>query len=207
MPFTRPELYESCKLPPRTLLSMTFLVIVLALAAVIWIVQSQRKPSRPARQRPTSPSKAPVFPADSIPIPAAFPVQAKQYFFSRSEHAFYEMLLEALSGSAYTVFPNVRLNDLMLIKASGSERQAVLGRLRDKHVDFLIVERGQYKPMLGIELDGASHENDKQQYRDAVKDTLFASARLPLIRLDARQRRQPSELRLLVHCHISAALP
>jgi len=45
------------------------------------------------------------------------------------------MLLEALSGSAYTVFPNVRFNDLMLIKASGSERQAVLGRLRDKHVD------------------------------------------------------------------------
>ena len=138
---------------------MTFLIIVLALAAVIWFVQSQRKPGRSSRQRPTSPSKAPVSPTDSRPIPAAFPVQAKQYFFSHSEHAFYEMLLEALNGSAYTVFPNVRLNDLMLIKASGSERQAVLGRLRDKHVDFLIVERGQYKPVLGIELDGASHEN------------------------------------------------
>jgi len=52
--------------------------------------------------------------------------------------------------------------------------------VRDKHVDFLIVERGQYKPVLGIELDEASHENDQQRYRDAVKDTLFASARLPL---------------------------
>ena len=46
-----------------------------------------------------------------------------------------------------------------------------------------------------------------QQYRDAVKDTLFTSARLPLIRLDARQRRQRADLRELVHSHISAAMP
>jgi len=39
----------------------------------------------------------------------------------------------------------------------------VLDRLRDKHVNFLIVERGQYQPVLDIKLDGASHENDQHQ--------------------------------------------
>ncbi|GAA3999842.1 hypothetical protein GCM10022631_08460 [Deinococcus rubellus] len=67
------------------------------------------------------------------------------------------------------------------------------------------MERGPYRPVLGIGLDEASHDNDKQQYRDAVKDTLFASARLPLIRLDAQQRHQPAELRAIIQGHVAAA--
>ncbi|TSA87090.1 DUF2726 domain-containing protein [Deinococcus detaillensis] len=188
---------------------MEFLALLL-LAAVIWFVawfrrKAARKPQPRKRLRSAPSGKVAAVrttaggtTAEGSQIPASFPVQAKQYFFSRSEGQFYETLLEALQGGPYIAFPNVRLNDLMMIKASGGERQAVLGRLRDKHVDFLIVARAQYRPVLGIELDGASHENDQQQYRDAVKDTLFASARLPLLRLDARRLYRPAELSKLL---------
>ena len=173
---------------------------LLLLAAVIWfVVQFQHKPRRAAPpQNPTLPLTSGKASAERDQLPASFPVQTKPSFFSHTECQLYEDLQEALHGSSYTVFPNVRLNDLMLIKASGSERQAVLGRLRDKHVDFLIVARANYRPLLGIELDGASHHSEKQQYRDTVKDILFASARLPLIRLDARQRHHTDDLRELL---------
>ncbi len=147
------------------------------------------------RPRPVAAASSPAHSSGpAADLPASFPVHAKPCFFSRSESQFYEALLEALRGSPYTAFPNVRLNDLFSIKASGSERQAVLGRLRDKHVDFLIVERAHYKPALGIELDGASHGHERQQYRDAVKDLLFASAELPLLRLDARRHHTAQQL-------------
>ncbi|AWN21880.1 hypothetical protein DKM44_00370 [Deinococcus irradiatisoli] len=164
---------------------MVVVLLLLALLAftVIWTRHRRRPALSPA-----------VGPGPEAELPASFPVQARPRLFSRSESQFYEALLEALQGSPYTAFPNVRLSDLFSIQASGSERLAVLGRLRDTHVDFLVVERVHYRPALGIELDGASHGDARQQSRDAVEDLLFASAELPLLRLDARRCHTPRQL-------------
>lgn len=121
-------------------------------------------------------------------IPDTLPVSTKKAFFSRAEREFYETLCQALPME-YLIFPNVRLQDLFTISATGKERQGVYARFQDKHVDFLILD-SQYRPLIGIELDGPSHDNAKQQYRDAVKDTLFTSAGLPLLRY--RNNEQPS---------------
>ncbi|WP_309570965.1 DUF2726 domain-containing protein [Deinococcus sp.] len=90
---------------------------------------------------------------------------------------------------------NVRLNDLFAIRAEGSARGAALARLRDKHVDFLLVDAAHnFRPVLGIELDGRSHTSERQQHRDAVKDVAFYSAGLPLLRLTSRAY-SPDEVR------------
>lgn len=102
-------------------------------------------------------------------------------------------LERALSRTPYRVFPNVRLNDLFKITAE-TQRGAVYARLRDKHVDFLIVEStAAYRPVLAIELDGASHQSERQQHRDGVKDVAFRSAGLKLLRLPSRVS-SPEEL-------------
>ena len=75
-------------------------------------------------------------------------------------------------------------------------------RLRDKHVDFLIVTRDSYHPWLAIELDGASHEREVQQTRDQVKDLVFRSAELTLLRLDARQTHSTSSLQARLAPHL-----
>ncbi|WP_240730760.1 DUF2726 domain-containing protein [Deinococcus sp. S9] len=119
-------------------------------------------------------------------VPDKLPVEVKRFFFSRDENAFFTALERALSRTPYRVFPNVRLNDLFRITAE-TQRGAVYARLRDKHVDFLIVDgTAAYRPVLAIELDGASHQSEKQQHRDAVKDVAFQSAGLKLIRLPSR---------------------
>ncbi|MBB5232746.1 DUF2726 domain-containing protein [Deinococcus budaensis] len=119
-------------------------------------------------------------------VPDALPVEVKRYFFSRDENAFFGVLEEVLAGTPYRVFPNVRLNDLFRIRAE-AQRGAVYARLRDKHVDFLIVNAAEaFRPVLALELDGASHGSEKQQHRDAVKDVAFRSAGLKLLRLPSR---------------------
>ena len=75
-------------------------------------------------------------------VSTALPVKTKQWFFSRSELAFFQELKAALP-SGYWVFPNVCLNDL--IKPGGQQR-ATYARLRDKHVDFLIVRASDFRP-------------------------------------------------------------
>ena len=144
------------------------------------------------RERPAAPAPVPAPRGNTVPD--ALPVSAKRYFFSRAEHAFFRSLEEAIAGSGYRAFPNVRLNDLFLID-DPAQRGAVLGRLRDKHVDFVLVDPAQgFRPVLAIELDGASHQRAEQQYRDAVKDVIFRSGGLKLVRLPSRAYSAP-ELR------------
>ena len=68
-------------------------------------------PAPEQRETPSTPS-----PAQGVP--QHLPVQAKRYFFARSEQAFYGQLLCTLP-QGYAIFPNVRLNDLFLIRAEG----------------------------------------------------------------------------------------
>lgn len=144
----------------------------------------------------------PPTPTTERTVPDTLPIEVKRYFFSWDENAFYAALLEGTQGTTYRVFPNVRLNDLFGITEGGS-KAATLGRLRDKHVDFLLVDAAQdFRPVLGIELDGRSHASERQQHRDAVKDVAFRSAGLPLLRLPSRAY-SPAEIR----AEVTRALP
>ncbi len=146
-------------------------------------------------------------PASSAPtpdgVPDQLPVRTKQYFLARSEVAFLAALEASLPGG-YRVFPNVRLNDLFFITTRHpGQQKGAYARLRDKHVDFLVVALPEHRPVFAIELDGASHDNAQQQYRDAVKDVAFRSAGLPLIRLRAEVQYSPASLRTALSEHLS----
>lgn len=139
--------------------------------------------------------------ASSVALPESLPVTVKRSFFSRSELAFFGTLTTVLEHTPYTVFPNMRLNDIFAI--GRDDKRSTYNRLRDKHVDFLIVTRDGYHPRLAIELDGASHEREVQQARDQVKDLVFRSAGLTLLRLDARQPHSTASLQ----AHLAPRLP
>ncbi len=134
-------------------------------------------------------------------VPDHLPVKVKGYFFSRSEQAFFQVLEEALPPG-YRVFPNVRLNDLFLITAAPHQRHGTYARLRDKHVDFLVVSLPGHCPVFAIELDGMSHDTATQQRRDAVKDTAFRSAGLPLLRLRAEEQHTQQSLGMTLKRHL-----
>lgn len=163
--------------------------IVLIAAALLFIAVTAA-----LLTRRTSPgADAGAAPATEGDLPAHLNVQVKAAFFTRSEQALYTALQELLSGSDYRAFPNVRLNDIFTI-TDPSTRRATYARLRDKHVDFLIVHHARFTPILAIELDGDSHNTRTQQKRDAVKDLAFRSAGLTLLRLDARTTHTPETL-------------
>lgn len=87
-------------------------------------------------------------------VPASLPVGTKRYFFSHDENQFFRSLEESLVGTPYRAFPNVRLGDIFCI-TDQAQHASVRGRLKDKHVDFLIVDAAQdFKPVMTIELDG-----------------------------------------------------
>ena len=172
---------------------MEFLLIVVALLALVGGAVLVRGKGSGAASSPREEQKRGA-------LPDSLPVAVKKSFFSRSELVFFDTLNAVLDGTPYTVFPNVRLNDLFTI--GGEEKRSTYSRLRDKHVDFLIVARSGYAPVLAIELDGASHETEVQQKRDQVKDLVFRSAGLTLLRFGARQPHAAPALAAQLAAHL-----
>ena len=104
-----------------------------------------------------------------------------------SENAMYDLITEVLKTEQFNIF-DVALhaplksifNDLSKLT---NEEYSYANNIMT-HCDFLIFDRVAKKPVLGIEVDGTKyhHENTKQYERDRMKDSIFATYNIPLIR-------------------------
>lgn len=143
------------------------------------------RPSAPPSPPPYVPPSLPQQPSpyygdfQPAPIPKSVPVRIRRSFFSRAEEAFYHELLKVLELRPEHLYCKPRLDDIF--EPNGNMTQGEKNRLRNKHVDFLITDQ-HYRPLFGIELDGDSHNTPQQEHNDRVKDMVFRSAKMPLIR-------------------------
>jgi hypothetical protein len=65
--------------------------------------------------------------------------------------------------------------------------QGAFQKISQKHVDFLICRTHDWMPMLGIEVDDASHNTPDRRQRDSFVNNLFASTGVPLLRLPVHE--------------------
>ncbi len=112
--------------------------------------------------------------------------------FTPAERSFFGVL-ERIDLGELTVSSKVRLADVFEVKpgVDRSERQRAVNRITSKHVDFLLVQKSDGKPILGIELDDKSHQRAKRVKRDEFVDQTFKATGLPLLRVKAQATYDP----------------
>src|SRR5947209_12049296 len=113
---------------------------------------------------------------------AALPYAKKKYFFSAAERSFYEILRRLLPG--HTVFAKVRLADLVGVTKGASSWRSHFNRIDRKHLDFILCD-SDLAPVVAIELDDRSHDDDDRQSRDRFVDQVLESVSLPIVRVRA----------------------
>ena len=120
---------------------------------------------------------------------------ARSSLFSPAERSFLGVL-ELIDLGELTVTSKVRLADIFEVKPGldRSARQTAINRITSKHVDFLLIQKTDGKPILGIELDDKSHERASRVKRDAFVDETFQATGLPLLRLKAQATYNPQTL-------------
>lgn len=64
---------------------------------------------------------------------------------------------------------------------------AYFNKIAQRHLDFLVCDAVTMKPLLGIELDDSSHQQNSRQERDKFIDEIFQAARLPLLRFPVQR--------------------
>lgn len=115
---------------------------------------------------------------------------------SEAELNFYRLLVKVLAhpsdpgGSAQAVvMSKVRAADLIQVR-KGIERsdwRSAFNRIKSKHVDFVLCEPMAMRVVCVIELDDSSHRGKKVQERDALMDSIYAAAGVPIVHVDCRR--------------------
>lgn len=112
----------------------------------------------------------------------SLPFRKVNSLLTPAEMDFYQVLLRTIGGK-YVVTMKTRMADLLVIAAKGSERQSALGRVSQKHADFVLLKPNTLEPVLVIELDDASHQRERRQERDALVDQIYARAGLSILHI------------------------
>lgn len=102
----------------------------------------------------------------------------KDRVMNESEQALFINLQKTL-GDRYIVLSKVRIDDFVEA-AHGAGGYGARGRIKSRHVDFLICDRATTKPFLAVELDGKSHQGEGRQERDRFVDELYKTIGLPI---------------------------
>ena len=116
----------------------------------------------------------------------------KKSLFSPAERSFLGVL-EVLNYEGVTIASKVRLADVFGIKSglARGDRQRALNRISAKHVDFLLIQKNDGRPLLGIELDDSSHTAQDRVARDSLVDSVFSCGGLPLLHVTAKAAYDP----------------
>ncbi len=109
-------------------------------------------------------------------------VEPVDTLLTAAEQKFYEALDSAIDGRLL-ILTKVRIADLFQVtSASRSARHRVFQSIACKHVDFVLAEAENLRPLAAIELDDSSHQRADRRLRDELLDDLFQKAAFPLLR-------------------------
>lgn len=113
-----------------------------------------------------------------------------------AERSFFGVLQLAVS-SDYQIFAKVRLADIVrpVRSPSRSGWQSAFNRITGKHVDFVLCDSSHLGVVAVIELDDRTHERFERGVRDWLVDSALADARIPVLRVSARQSYSPTQIR------------
>ena len=111
------------------------------------------------------------------PIPNAETIKYKDAYeavniLTRNEKQNYITLKEAADRKGYIICPKVRLADIVKPR-NDPEYMARFGKIKSKHVDFVIYNEDMSKLKAVIELDDSSHDRPDRIERDEFVDFIL----------------------------------
>lgn len=127
-------------------------------------------------------------PVDTLNNTNVFPYEQIGHLFTPAERSFYGVLCQATSNKAI-VFGKVRVADILKTQRglTAKTRQIAFNRISRKHFDFVLCNPDDLSIIATVELDDASHNNEKTIKRDAFLESACEKANLKLYRFKAKE--------------------
>src|ERR1700751_1480986 len=121
-------------------------------------------------------------------------IEPVESLVTAAEQRFYEALDEAVDGRLM-ILSKVRVAALLSVTSeSRSARYRIFRSIASKHIDFVLVEAKDLRPLAAIELGDWTHRRRDRRKRDELLDDLFAKAKLPLLRFKTASTYNPRSI-------------
>ncbi len=125
-----------------------------------------------------------------IPEPppvAKLPFTKRLSLFTQTELKFYTILKNIADRNNLCIFSKVRLEDLLnLPEMEYAQKMHYRGKVRARHVDFVLCSNDRLQPKLVIELDDWRHKYANRKETDDYKDKALQDAGLPVLRVKVK---------------------
>lgn len=124
----------------------------------------------------------------------------KRFLLTKAEANFYKYLVQVVDEKNYIIFPKVRIADIVKPKKGLSKKQynKNFWRTSSKHIDFLIVDKKTYLPIICIELNDSSHNKKNRKDRDVLVDNIMESAEVPIVWIKAKRTYDLNHLKAFI---------
>lgn len=135
---------------------------------------------QPEQPQPEAPQPEPEEKKEE-PFDFSYMPYKKRLLLTKTEYAFYTVLVKECYKRKLLVCPKVRLEDLVYI-TDKEHPFKYRGYVKSRHVDFVITDI-RLNALAAIELDDPSHNTYKAAKTDRFKNELFKTINTPLIRI------------------------
>lgn len=126
-------------------------------------------------------------------VPEENRYRSRRTILSPTEQTFFKALYEAAVPD-HGISLKVRVADILQSEGTGSEYMRNFGRIKAKHIDFLLYDTTTFQITAAIELDDSSHWRKDRRERDDFLNESFEKAGIPLCRFQARLSYDPYEI-------------
>lgn len=168
--------------------SSPFIIIVLIVIAMTFksIIQPLFKLATQQKPKSTPPRVAPR--TRGLSEPEVYPYVSCGSILTPAELAFFKALRPVINEQ-WHIFTKVRLEDIINVKP-GLERKVAYGfrgRIKSRHIDFVLCDKDTLEILMCIELDDSSHQRKDRIERDKFVDKAIRDADLTIIHIPVRR--------------------
>lgn len=111
------------------------------------------------------------------------PYELVNSIFTKSEKTAFDIIKTVCDKKNLLLFAKVRLADVAKIEKGNNNFNYWFNKIRSKHVDYLICESEDVKPILAVELDDYTHNKRERKERDIFVDEVYEKIGLPILHI------------------------
>ena len=107
----------------------------------------------------------------------------RKMLLTKAEYSIWNLLKAKCDKYEMIICPKIRMEDFINVDIKDySKRQSYRGRIKSRHVDFLICDK-KLNILAGIEIDDNSHLKESSKEIDEFKNRVFKTINIPLFRI------------------------
>lgn len=173
-------------------------VILIIAAALIIDAQNKKKKAQELQlkllMKKSNDSASPSIDEDIEKLP-----YRRKFLLTKNEYWFYKSLKEIADKYGFAVLAKIRFADLVEVSAEADKKEYMkyFGKIKSKHIDFILCKKDNLYPELLIELNDSSHNKEDRIKRDKFVKKIAEKVGYKMVFVDGTQNLEETIIKAL----------